>query len=354
MINLIFNIINIINLYYVYSYWNMECLQPIIWWTILSILIDKMNYLNIKYFIYVAALFDLYLIKWGYDIYCNSPYLKYAPELLIFFYIYMITYITFVCIAVIFTIQNIDNMRKKGNIMRKNENKNTNKNIDSLSTINLENKLKEFVKDVCKDREPSHGYEHMEKVKSNSIKIYNELPPKSDSYVKDDILKNLIITVAWLHDVYDHKYDHDGKLRNKVMMFLVDLKDPTHATIVMDIIERISYSRENKSILNGEALDWNDVLGSEPLLVRNIVSDADKLEAIGQVGVDRCVAYTLEKNPNISGENLVKHVMKHADEKLLRLKDEFIRTEPGKRMAEPLHQEMIEGLEKLTSSFIIN
>ena len=44
---------------------------------------------------------------------------------------------------------------------------------------------------------------------------------------------------------------------------------------------------------------------------------------------------------------MVKDVKQHAKDKLLRLKDEFIRTKPGKKMAEKLNNEMVEELKKL-------
>ena len=39
-------------------------------------------------------------------------------------------------------------------------------------------------------------------------------------------------------------------------------------------------------------------------VLRNIVSDADKLEAIGEAGVLRCYQYQTEAHPNLSTEQV--------------------------------------------------
>lgn len=212
-------------------------------------------------------------------------------------------------------------------------------------------KLSDFVKITCKERDASHGHQHMEKVALNSLQIFKEL---SGQYFllnwNNHKQLRIIITVAWLHDVADHKYDYTGDLEQKVKIVINDFftkKDDQN--LIWNIINRLSFSKENKARLNNQTLDWVDVLGNNGKFIRDIVSDADKLEAIGKIGIDRCIMYSKEKyfekyGQEIPKNELIKSVKIHADEKLLRLKDEFIRTKPGKRMAEPLHQEMFDFL----------
>lgn len=205
----------------------------------------------------------------------------------------------------------------------------------------LWNTLSKYVKEVCADRDPSHGHEHMQKVAENSIKILNEM-----NYMENNFILMHVIIVAWLHDVCDHKYgDH---LKSNMQTFLLDnhFDDPEY---IFNIIDRISYSKEDKCIKQGVSYksDWMDVLGEDGCIIRDIVSDADKLEAIGKIGIERCIEYTRHKNVDITQHQLNIEVHKHAEEKLLRLKDEFIRTEPGKRMAEPLHRVMVDMLKNM-------
>jgi len=76
--------------------------------------------------------------------------------------------------------------------------------------------------------------------------------------------------------------------------------------------------------------------------VRNIVSDADKIEAIGLRGVIRCRDYVIEKNSKrLSDGTITKYVWHHARVKLLHLYKNYIHTDSGKKIAKPLHEEMI-------------
>jgi uncharacterized protein len=207
--------------------------------------------------------------------------------------------------------------------------------------------LSEFVKEILKERDESHGYEHLKQVAENSKIIFHTIKSIKD----DEKLYELTITVAWLHDVIDHKYEDSKENMKKMNVFLED-NFPNEKELILKIIDRISYSKENKSIKNNEKLDWTSELGEKGVLVRNIVSDADKLEAIGELGLIRCIAYTIhsyfEKNKKmVEKEYLTNEVIQHSKEKLLRLKDEFIRTEKGLEMATILHQELLESLKNI-------
>lgn len=205
----------------------------------------------------------------------------------------------------------------------------------------LIDKLETFVKAICKDRDYTHGFEHMQKVAKTSIEILKH--EYQNRYIPAIYEKDVLI-VAYLHDVADHKYDKDGTLREQLRQFMKDKLELPQGLIewYLDIIDRISYSREVKY---GDH-DWKKVLTDYGIEIRNIVSDADKLEAIGQVGIDRYRKYIIERNPNISQDELDKKIREHADEKLLKIKDNFIRTKTGKIMAEPLHDEMIKILQR--------
>lgn len=201
--------------------------------------------------------------------------------------------------------------------------------------------LKGFVKLVCSDRDASHGYEHAKNVAANAAKICDKLQ------VSENIRK-LVNICAWLHDIADHKYDHadriyddhadriygdqrDGFLHRVLTQFLRD-NYPSNVQLILAIIERISFSRQIREGTD----DWMRVLGEEGTLVRNIVSDADKLEAIN---LQRAIDYTKHRFPSISNKALAEEVINHANEKLLRLKDEFIYY--AKEEAEVLHMRLI-------------
>ena len=190
-------------------------------------------------------------------------------------------------------------------------------------------KLDQFVKQTCGNRDPSHGYQHMQAVYRRAYTIATQMGETPE-------VINLVIKVAWLHDVADHKYDTDGQLQKLVQQYLEP--DPDKH-LILNIIDRISYSREVRDMGKYGRVDWQEVLGDTGYKVRNIVSDADKLEALGESGFLRCVQYKMHAFPGINTTDLTAKVREHGQEKLLRLKDEYIRTEVGKQMAEPLHNE---------------
>ena len=145
-------------------------------------------------------------------------------------------------------------------------------------------------------------------------------------------------TAAWLHDIADHKYDHDGTLQQTLDDF--GYKHISNYEDIKKVIKYVSYSSENKAILAGTPIDYDTLLTPYYALVRHIVSDADKLEAIGQIGITRAIEYTRHANPTYTEDQVIADVCKHANEKLLRLAIEFIRTPTARALAQQRHREM--------------
>jgi uncharacterized protein len=126
-----------------------------------------------------------------------------------------------------------------------------------------------------------------------------------------------------LHDVCDHKYTASIS-KASLAEFIFSELPAEKAKVVIDIINNISFSQEVN--------DKRVTLAAPYDIYQNIVSDADKLEALGQVGLDRCIIYTKSK-----GGAVPEDVIKHCHEKLLLLKDNFIKTHTGKQMATDRH-----------------
>jgi uncharacterized protein len=193
--------------------------------------------------------------------------------------------------------------------------------------MSTEDLIRNFVKDTCRDRESSHGYEHMSTVCDNALLIHAGLSePGVD---REDVM-----VVALLHDVADHKYDQDGQLRVKLDDFLTHHYPDVHG-LILKTIDAISYSKEHRL---GQRW-FEKQLGAYWTRVRDIVSDADKLEALGVVGVERCMNYASE----IGARNqldVMKHLVRHMNEKLLGLKD-YIITDIGKSLAVERHDAMV-------------
>ncbi len=77
-----------------------------------------------------------------------------------------------------------------------------------------------------------------------------------------------------------------------------------------------------------------------------ILSDADKLDAMGAIGIYRMVVYQIPVNKGIKG------LAEHLDEKLLKLKDQLY-TATAKKMAPPRYQLLVAFREELKREFKI-
>jgi len=201
--------------------------------------------------------------------------------------------------------------------------------------------LSDFVQTICAGRSDTHGHAHMKAVAETSSHLL-----VADFYDKDGSMRLDTIAAAWLHDIADHKYDHDGTLEQRLDEFGT-ANIPNYSDI-KQVIKYVSYSSENKAILAGTPLDYDSILTPYYALVRHIVSDADKLEAIGKIGIKRALEYTRHANPTYTEEQVMADVRKHADEKLLRLATEFIRTPAARVIAQERHKEMAEWIKAHT------
>jgi uncharacterized protein len=205
------------------------------------------------------------------------------------------------------------------------------------------NLLSEFVAETCKGRDASHGHAHMKAVaETTRIIIQEDFIDDSGNLMLD------AITAAWLHDIADHKYDHDGTLEQRLDAF--GSANIWNYEELKKVIKYVSYSTENKAIIAGTPLNFPGILGAYYSQIRDIVSDADKLEAIGTIGIQRCIEYTTHTNPTYTQEQIMHDVKKHADEKLLRLASQFIKTPMARAIATRRHREMEEWIQANVTS----
>ncbi len=89
-----------------------------------------------------------------------------------------------------------------------------------------------------------------------------------------------------------------------------------------DFIERVVHCIESHSFSSGV---------KPKTLEAKVLSDADKLDAIGAIGVARAFMFSGEKGRSI------EDTLKHFEEKLLKLKD-LMYTETAKKIAEDRHE----------------
>ena len=161
---------------------------------------------------------------------------------------------------------------------------------------------------------------------------------------------------ALLHDIADAKfYDGDESVGpKKARNFLTDLKVPKNVIdTVIKIIENISYKNSlSKNDSNFDSVELK------------ILQDADRLDAIGAIGIARAFNYGGFKNRQMYNPDILPLVnmtkeeykkstaptLNHFYEKLLLLKDQM-NTALGKKMAEERHQFMLTFLDQFYSEW---
>ncbi|TVZ26172.1 uncharacterized protein JM83_1125 [Gillisia sp. Hel_I_86] len=196
-----------------------------------------------------------------------------------------------------------------------------------------------FVKETLKDAEGGHDWFHIERVYNNSRLIASS----------EDVDPLIVALGALLHDIADSKFHNgDETVGPKVAKaFLSDLNVGEKVIgHVIKIIENISFKGGNT----------NQSFNSKELAV---VQDADRLDALGAIGIARAFNYggfkgrtlfdpELQPNLKMSKEEYkasTAPTINHFYEKLLLLKDRM-NTETGKAIAEQRHTYMQGFLEQ--------
>ena len=192
-----------------------------------------------------------------------------------------------------------------------------------------------FVKQQLENAEGGHDWFHIERVYKNALLIARE---------EEDCDIIVIKLGALLHDIADSKFHGgDESIGPKTARTFLESQNVKEEIIlhVIAIIENISFKGGNfEKKFNSKELE--------------IVQDADRLDALGAIGIARTFNYGGFKNralynpniqPNMSMnkeayKNSESPTLNHFYEKLLLLKDKM-NTETGKKIAQKRHDFMI-------------
>ncbi|CAM3501468.1 HD domain-containing protein [Aeromicrobium ponti] len=195
-----------------------------------------------------------------------------------------------------------------------------------------------FVRHTLGEDSTGHDWYHIERVRKNALYIA-EKEQRGDLFI--------IEMAALLHDIPDEKLNASKEAGEKKLSdFLQDLEIQEAAiTRISEIIYSISFKGgKNTKLLSPEA---------------EIVQDADRLDAIGAVGIARAFAYGGKKgqaiyDPGLETRNEMTEEeyrhgksssINHFYEKLLKLK-ERLNTDTAINMAKERHQFMEEYLQQ--------
>lgn len=199
-------------------------------------------------------------------------------------------------------------------------------------------KTKEFVKEKCSGESSGHDWFHI-------YRVYN-----TAKYIAKKENADLFIVemTALLHDIDDWKFTESTE---------------TNTTVTENFLKSLNISQEiiSKIIIIIKTMSYKGgiVDSTQNTIEGMIVQDADRLDAIGAIGIARTFAYGGSKNriiydPDIKPlkfssleevKNLENHTINHFYEKLLKLKD-LMNTDTAKKLAEKRHRFMEDFLDE--------
>lgn len=196
----------------------------------------------------------------------------------------------------------------------------------------------EFVRNELSEDATGHDWFHVDRVRRNALHICKE-EQAGEAFI--------IEMAALLHDIPDEKLNESiEKGEEKLDAYLKTIpladKDKKH---IKQIIGTISFKGGQNTALS--------------TIEAEIVQDADRLDAIGAIGIARAFAYGGKKGQpiydpsvNVRNEMSLEEYRKgkstsihHFYEKLLKLKD-LLNTESARKMAESRQQMMDTFLEQ--------
>lgn len=196
-----------------------------------------------------------------------------------------------------------------------------------------------FVKEKLEGAEAGHDWFHIERV----WKLSKKIAEKEGGNIE------VIELSALLHDIADPKF-HNGD-ETLALKISKDFLEEIHVNA--ELIEQVLFVIKNISFKNRAEAPEN------PPLELQIVQDADRLDAIGAIGIARTfnfggfknnLMYHPEIKPNL-GMNKEEYkksngtTINHFYEKLLLLKD-LMNTETAKRIASERHDFMLQFLDE--------
>ncbi|PWN40197.1 hypothetical protein IE81DRAFT_293781 [Ceraceosorus guamensis] len=218
--------------------------------------------------------------------------------------------------------------------------------------------------------DPSHDWHHVHRVRQMSIWLSRcpSLPSQPDMITLE--------LAALFHDMADAKYDPTASARTLLSPFLSrypQILEEEQVNLIIRIVENVSWSKDQKrraerqkreaAGLEETAEERERTKWEESCSELACVSDADRLDAIGSMGILRVAAFSGAKDrplhippanpagdsvpPAEQGEGYNSSAIAHFHDKLLKLRGERLRTETAKQEAERRQMMMKSFLDEL-------
>ena len=188
--------------------------------------------------------------------------------------------------------------------------------------------IERFVREIHKDYDSGHDWWHLKRVR-NMANYINRVEKLADPF--------MVEVAALLHDSADSKFSGTDRENGLTLIgkFLDEHGMSDIKPGILEIIKKVSFSSNYKADINDHLL--------------MIIQDADRIDAIGAIGVARAFNYGGYRNNKIydpsnetdgrqpnPGQDKNPSTIRHFYDKLLVLKD-LMNTAIGKQIAEERH-----------------
>ncbi|AHF80147.1 HD domain-containing protein [Thermococcus paralvinellae] len=190
--------------------------------------------------------------------------------------------------------------------------------IKDEKSLAIIKKTEEFARNFF-EREGTHGFSHTERVLALCMHIGE----------KEDADLEVLALAALLHDIA-RPLESKGK---------IDDHAKEGAKIAKRFLEGLGYEKADQVAHAIEAHRFSRPPEPQTLEAK-ILSDADKLDAIGAIGIARVFMYSGEHGRSI------EYSLKHFEEKILKLKD-LMYTKTAKEIALERHKYVEEFIERI-------
>ncbi|KAI1476811.1 hypothetical protein F4774DRAFT_227105 [Daldinia eschscholtzii] len=192
---------------------------------------------------------------------------------------------------------------------------------------NLVSSVTEYVRSYMSNYDGSHDFNHIKRVVGLAKYIHDRSP---DSTSRDP---QVVVLSALLHDVGDKKYLQPGEDASTLVYELLRSLGAAEqlAKRVQTVCLGVSYSSEIK-----DPARVQDLIKTHPELA--VVQDADRLDAIGAIGIGRVFTFTGART-KASMTNSIQHF----HDKLLKL-ESMMKTDVGRELARAKTEKMQEFL----------
>lgn len=172
-----------------------------------------------------------------------------------------------------------------------------------------------YVRQLFSGNSDGHGFDHAMRVYRNAMMIAKKEPCD----------RQIVALAALLHDADDHKlFETENNANARGFLSTHEVSEETTEQIIA-AINAVSFSRNRDK--RPETIEGQ------------IVQDADRLDAIGAIGIARTFAFGGRHGRGVEDS------IQHFHEKLLLLKD-MMNTGTAKRLAEKRHAFMLDFLQE--------